>query len=358
MSEGNKDFVINLDLYKNKFDAKLQQVREEMNSQMGGLIHGKIEAFLTAAGIEESIRRTLEWGESIKSAALKASISTDAIQAFTYAAKMNGAEMGNVVAAIRKEQLARLAALKGHKDYVSAFERLGVTLQDLKHKSPEEIFKMLATHIQHSKGGSQELADIMKVLGRNATALIPAFREGFADFAEEAKSLGLIVDKQMIQQLDESAKVVRRLTIQFQTLLAPVVTLLVDKIEKMMLFLRMTVDYFVGLSTWITEGVSFNDAYKVAGDMVKEDMNKYVDEKEAQARRAEEVATLRNDEVEIETKPDKKGSFNRPSADQLTRIGLFIGTSAAQAIQQQQLVQLKGIKRSVDQLNREVADEL
>lgn len=154
--------------------------------------------------IADMVRATVEWGGKINDAASKTGVAAESLQAFNYAAEQSGANLQDITQALKFLSKAMVEASANPKgDIASTFERLGVATKDLATSKPEQLFRYLAAAFQLLPDNAQSTADALKLMGRGADNLLPAFRDGFGAAVEQAKTLGIVVQDDIIKRLDD-----------------------------------------------------------------------------------------------------------------------------------------------------------
>lgn len=68
------------------------------------------------------------------------------------------------------------AARKGGKSQIEAFQDLGITMEDLETKSPEEVFRMVGDSLNTMEDPALRTAAALKTVGENGGRLQPAFK--------------------------------------------------------------------------------------------------------------------------------------------------------------------------------------
>src|SRR6266576_6028768 len=92
-------------------DAK--HAGKEIKEAFGEAIGEKLGELGSAAFVEESIRRTVEFGEKVFDLASRLGISTDAVQRWDFALKMNGSSIDKAAGFFEKLAIARQKAEAG-----------------------------------------------------------------------------------------------------------------------------------------------------------------------------------------------------------------------------------------------------
>lgn len=147
-------------------------------------------------------RQVIEHAGQVADLSKQYNLTTDAVQEFTFAAEESGASIEDVGAAIKKLRLAQVEALSGDAGKRDSFARLGVSLDDLKKKDPEALFRQVTRAVKDMADSSQLTADMVDVLGKSSDKLLPAIRDGFTEAAASAKDLGQVIDKEIVGELD------------------------------------------------------------------------------------------------------------------------------------------------------------
>lgn len=190
---------------------KAKSQAHSFGNELSNELKGKFAAAFGTAAIAEASRRTIEYGHHIKELSIRLGVSTDAIQEWDYAAKHSGGSLEDVTKFIEKMGRAREAAFKpGGESMAESFERLGVSIEDLKTKRLEDLLLQISKTVQN--GDPQKLgAALQAVGGRGSPALITMMREGLAEAAAEAHNIGAIIDKDVVDAFDRIVRSVDKL---------------------------------------------------------------------------------------------------------------------------------------------------
>ena len=193
--------------------------------KFGGDLKSQIAGAFTVGAIVAATKKTIEYGGRINDLSAKLNVSTKALQEFDYATKLNGGTLEDVEGAFRSLGKARLEALGNPGgDTASVFKLLGVDEASLKNNPLEETFKQIGETIRTTDFGAGEEGLLMKVLGKGGGTLIPAFKAGLKDAADEANNLGAIMDAGIVSALDDAGDSVDRLTARLRGPFAAAIT--------------------------------------------------------------------------------------------------------------------------------------
>lgn len=184
------------------------RIAESRGASMGKSFVTKFHGALAGLGIAAVVERAVSFGveafhefANVADLAQRLNISTDAVQSFGAAADESGSSMAEMANGFHKLLVNQSKALGGNKELIESFYRLGVTMNDLRNLSPEQLMLKLA----HS---SLNVADTVAVLGKSGDALIPTLR-GIADGSVQ---LGKVLDKDIIARIDEADDTIKRWT--------------------------------------------------------------------------------------------------------------------------------------------------
>lgn len=245
-----------LGLNNSSFLKKLHESREEAKeagreiaSSLGEVVTEKLGEFISVAAIEEAIRGTIEWGEQVSVLSQRLGISTEAVQQWDYALKLNNSSIQSAATFFEKLATSRRKAMEGKDEQIQAFRELGITIDDLKNKRIEDIAKQIAEVFE--SGDPQKLIGALRdVGGKGAGEMVVAFRDGLAELLDEAPKVGDAV----IDSLREAADASKSIWMEFRAGIAPLVADLTKFVQNYWHELNRAVRGLVGFATGGLEG--------------------------------------------------------------------------------------------------------
>jgi hypothetical protein len=160
---------------------------------------GKLGLGLSIAGLTAYTKDIIAYGSTIQDLAERFKISSRTLQQFGNAGELVGTSLEGVAKGFNKLEIAQSSALSGNSVLLKAFKNLGITVEDLKTLSPDQLMQKLGK-------SSLNAADLVKVLGKNALELRPLLK-GLGDGSLE---LGDAIDEGLIQKLDEADDTLKR----------------------------------------------------------------------------------------------------------------------------------------------------
>jgi hypothetical protein len=118
-------------------------------------------------------RDILESAKHVQYLSERFGVSTTVIQQWGHAAEQGGSDMEAMTMGFNRLEVSQAKALQGNEEMLAHFHSLGISLTDLQKLTPDELMKRLGA-------SSMNAADMVGILGRNGTQLIPILK-GVAD---------------------------------------------------------------------------------------------------------------------------------------------------------------------------------
>jgi hypothetical protein len=154
-----------------------------------------------ASAASSAARSLLQWGNSSAQAVDRTSKLAQQL-GFTYgemaglglAAQLAGTDLETVGAAVTRTNAAFANAAAGSKTAIAAFERIGLSVNDLNGLSAEEQFRKIGAAIADLPNESEQAAAAIALFGRSGAQLLPLFQQGAQGIAQaraEAEKFGL-----------------------------------------------------------------------------------------------------------------------------------------------------------------------
>lgn len=196
--------------------AGISAAARNVNRALGALGVG-----VTLAAIGSLASKTLQAGDALNKASIKAGVSAEAISELAYAASLSGVELTGLSTSLRFMQKSLSEAATGGKEQVRALDALGLSVKELKALSPDRQFEVLGDRISKLKDPSDKARAAMVLLGRAGVDLLPLFEqgaEGVRKMREEAQKVGQSFSKEQLQKLTDAKDSVDRLGMSFGAL--------------------------------------------------------------------------------------------------------------------------------------------
>ena len=189
-----------------KMEVGTKGAAGRMAASMAGMVGG----LFAVSALRSAPMRMVAHADAIDKMAKRMESSTDTAQKFDFAASQNGATVEMVERSFMKTAQAMEGAKQGLNTYVRAFAAFGISMQQIKTSTPEEIFLQIADAIEKAGGALDKAKSLQDIMGRGGRQLVPAFVSGFAATAASAPDP---IDEATIQKLarfnDELARLKR-----------------------------------------------------------------------------------------------------------------------------------------------------
>ncbi len=158
------------------------------------------------------IKESIQFGDELNKARIKAGIAGRDISELAYAAKQADVSLADLSTSLKFMQVNLSEAARGSKAQVSAFNELGLSVENLKKLSPDRQFELVADRISLIKDPADRARLAVDLFGKSGANLLPLFERGAAGIRqarEEAKKMGASLSEEQISKLaaaDDSIK--------------------------------------------------------------------------------------------------------------------------------------------------------
>ena len=184
--------------------AVADQMLGAVKSGLGLLVSGAVRA---GESLTEIISKTVETASALNDTSIALGVTTDAIQELGYAAQLNGSSVQGMSDGLRKLSINMQAAASGSEETAQTFRRLGVQITEGgKLRAADAVLADIADKFKAMPSGARRVAAAVDLFGKSGASLIPTLAEGSAKLAElrqEARDLGIVLDKNTISAGDE-----------------------------------------------------------------------------------------------------------------------------------------------------------
>jgi len=179
-------------------DRGLQSASTSVNKfakQAGAALVGAFAFDKIIGGFSTAIEK----GDQLQDLANRFGISASALQEVGNAASLSGAGIEDVASAMNKLAINAGKAIGGDDAMKQAFIDVGLSVQQLKEMSPQDIFFALSEAIQNTSNPLEAFAKAQAVAGKSVGALMETMRMGPAAIKELGDSMGVWSDNQITQ---------------------------------------------------------------------------------------------------------------------------------------------------------------
>ena len=158
-----------------------------------GAVAGASAAMIGAAG------KTAEYGDQIDKASQKLGVSSTFYQEWQAVLQHSGTDMDKMSATFKK---LATASQDASEDQQAAFERLGLSMDDVKNMSTEELFTSVITGLQGMEEGTERTSIATELLGKGAMemgALLNTSTEDTQGMIDKVHELGGVMDEDAVK---------------------------------------------------------------------------------------------------------------------------------------------------------------
>jgi len=199
--------------------------------EVGKIVAGGFAAATSAiSSYVSNIRTTVD--ETAK-LARRTGIAVEALQGFQVAAGLSGVQ--NLEGAVQRLTISIGDAGQGNKTAQEAFDRLGLSFEELATLSPEDQFRAVSAAISELPSQAERAAAAADLFGRTGVELLPMFESNLQAIEERAQRLGIILSgpqTEAIEEMNDALSLVQQtfegIIGQVTANLAPVVTALAE----------------------------------------------------------------------------------------------------------------------------------
>jgi len=160
----------------------------------------------------EAMQRIGAEAESTRNMSERFGTSVEQMQVLGFAADAAGVSMGQLAKAqqafytsVGKIKIGQLNT-ETTKEAKLAFDKLGISLEDIRNKSPQEIFAIVGDELNKVTDASERTAIAFDLFGKQGGNILPALR-GLKDASADAARLGTVMSKsnfRMFEGVDQS----------------------------------------------------------------------------------------------------------------------------------------------------------
>lgn len=159
--------------------------------------------FSATKGLVDFGKRIADELDALNDVANRTGVGVEALQAYGGAAKLAGTDIETFAKSIQKLTV-NIGKAVGDEKAQEAFEKLGISFEELRTKTPTEQFEMIADAISRISDPAERAAAAVKLFGKGGIELGPLFADGpgaLARMREEAVALGQVVSGDSIKSI-------------------------------------------------------------------------------------------------------------------------------------------------------------
>ena len=158
-------------------------------------------ATAAAGGLLAVTNQTAEYADEIDKLSERTGINREELQRWKYAAAQSDADIGKLEVGVKKLSDVMDDAINGNEKATEAFNQLGISIDDLKNKSQEQIFEEVMAGLADMEQGAQRNALGNDLLGKSYTEMLPllnAGSQGIKELKDRADELGVVMSEDAV----------------------------------------------------------------------------------------------------------------------------------------------------------------
>ena len=190
-----------------KIKSKAAGMKRSIGKSFDGL-KGQIAGALAIGALSAASKETMDWGARVRDLAQQFGVTTDFVQKMDYAFKQTGGDSETAFKGVRKMMLAQGKLMnsftsKMTKEMLSdAFNKIGLSMGDLKNKSPEDMFMKVASSLKNADMSSGELHDALNLIfGKGGSQMLVTFGNDLGAMSDRFGEIGGVVENDVVMQL-------------------------------------------------------------------------------------------------------------------------------------------------------------
>lgn len=171
-------------------------------SEVAGAVAGVVTAVTAVVvAVGTTVAKFASFGDAIDKNSQKVGMTAGAYQEWNYALELAGTSMEQCAGGFRTLTNKMDDAKSGSASAISAFKEVGVSVQDLKTKSSQDIFKQVVNGLQNMEDKSKRAATANDLFGRSGQQLAPLLNmtaSALDEAFERARAYGIVISDQAV----------------------------------------------------------------------------------------------------------------------------------------------------------------
>ena len=203
---------------KDNVSTVLSRVKNSFKSaisKVGGLL-GSFGAALSVAALVGFTKKTIDTADAIAKMSRNLGLSSEEFQKLSFAAKRGGADQDAMVNSMRKMVSMIEDAKDGLSTSVIAFDKLGISMDEMNGKSTFEQFKIIADALSQVEDKSQRAAIAQDFFGRGGVKMIEV-AGSYKALGQELENMGSIMTDDNLKAAEDFKDSIENLTTSIQS---------------------------------------------------------------------------------------------------------------------------------------------
>ena len=180
-----------------------------------------------------AVKSFVDLGSELTDMSARTGVSVESLSGLKFAAEQSGTSIESLEGAIKRMQVAIAGGIDPDTGQMldktrEKFDAIGVSVDTLRGKKPDEQFKMIARAIGSIQDPAEKSAAAVSIFGKSGTELLPLFGENIDALMAKAKELGLVMDTEAAAKAEKFGDTLDQLKGAFQGLLITAGPIIVD----------------------------------------------------------------------------------------------------------------------------------
>jgi hypothetical protein len=218
-----------------------------------------------AIALGKMVTSYAEAGDEVAKMAHRTGLGTEALSELHHVANITGTDLSSIEKAVRTMTGAITDANEGMTTYIRAFERIGLSIEDLIGLSPEEQFWKIARAIGDLEDETLKVATAADIFGRAGTQLLPMMDEtgeSIDALRQEAHDLNLVFSEESAAAAESFQDSKTRLVGAFQGMFFSLAEQLMPTLEG---FINLIKNIITKITDWMEAHPALADAIGKVG---------------------------------------------------------------------------------------------
>lgn len=272
-----------------KTSAKTQKALSRMSSGISFLAFDRMAQYALSAGraLKSLVTNTVSSIDALGKLSISTGLTEENLQALFYAAEKTGTSQVTLSSALGRMNKRLAEASQGFGEALPALERMGLSIEDLMKKSPDQQFQAIAEAIALLPTAGERAAAAFKIFSDQGLQMLPMIEQMAIDsekFRKELEAFGGILTEDQVQSatrlndaMTDVYTIFKSITKQVAANLSPAIsgmletfTEFVSKVGGANIGKSISegvldaVQFAARIADWIISG--FQDVFKMFGD--------------------------------------------------------------------------------------------
>lgn len=190
-----------------------QAAVDSLNARFGRLqstvskVAGVFGVSFSAVALVQMAKRSIEAASRVQDLGTQLGMTAEEVQEFSFAAGQLGSSQEAWVKSMTALNRFMGDLERGSKSARTELKAIGLTIDDLKGKSPAQVFRMILDQLSQIEDPLQRNAMLLKFFGRSGLEMAEMAKIGGAgldELREKARELGLVLSNEEVAKLEEA----------------------------------------------------------------------------------------------------------------------------------------------------------